>query len=326
MNKIHQMRYNSAAQHFKELFGGRAQKLSIDAGFTCPNRDGRKGTDGCAFCNNEAFNPSYCREAGDISVQIDEGIRFHRWRYRNSACYLAYFQTYSNTYASLDVLRQRYEKALSHPLVSGIVIGTRPDCVDDEKLDYIASLKERTTFVSVEYGVESCYDRTLETVGRGHDFATAKQAIEATSTRGIHCGAHFILGLPGECRDEMVAMADIINMLPLNAVKFHQLQYLIGTRLAEMACQSPEKAGTTFRLDEYIALVCDIVERLRPGIAIERFAGEVPPRYQAFPERAWRRPDGRLVRNEEIGALVEAELSRRGSFQGWKLKSVGQGG
>ncbi len=312
------MRYLSAAQYFKLLFGWRVQKLSIDGGFTCPNRDGTKGTDGCAFCNNEAFNPSYCRKVGSITEQIDEGIRFHRWRYRKTSCYLAYFQTYSNTYASLDILRQRYEEALSHPLVSGLVIGTRPDCVDEEKLDYIASLKDRTSFVSVEYGVESCFDRTLHTVGRGHDFATARNAIEATASRGLHCGAHFILGLPGESRSEMVAYADTINTLPLNAVKFHQLQFLVGTRLADLARRSPDNVGTSFCLDEYIALVCDIVERLRPDIAIERFAGEVPPRYQAFPDRAWHRADGRLVRNEEIGALVESELVRRESCQGIK--------
>ena len=306
------MRYNAASQHYKTLFGGRAQKLSIDAGFSCPNRDGTKGVGGCSFCNNEAFNPSYCRKVASITEQIDEGISFHRWRYRKSACFLAYFQTYSNTYAPLEVLRSRYEEALNHPMVSGIVIGTRPDCIDDEKLDYIASLRERG-FVSLEYGVESCYDRTLQAIGRGHDFDTARKAIEATAARNIHCGAHFILGLPGETRDEMVASAGIINSLPLNTVKFHQLQILKNTRLAE---EPVENCGSAFGLEEYISLVCDIVERLRLDLAIERFAGEVPPRYQAMPERAWRRQDGRLVRNEEIGAMIEAELTRRDSRQG----------
>lgn len=310
------MRYTSAAEYYKSLFGGRAQKLSLDAGFSCPNRDGSKGTGGCSFCNNEAFNPSYCRQVASLSEQIDEGIKFHRWRYRKTACYLAYFQTYSNTYAPLDLLRSRYEEVLNHPMVSGIVIGTRPDCIDDEKLDYIASLRERG-FVSVEYGVESCYDSTLQAVGRGHDFATARRAIEATAARNIHCGAHFILGLPGESRDQMVASAAIINSLPLNAVKFHQLQILLGSRLAD---EPPERRGIAFSLEEYISLVCDIVERLRPDIAIERFAGEVPPRYQAMPERAWRRSDGRLIRNEEIGAMVEAELTRRDSRQGALLQ------
>ena len=306
------MRYNSYASYFKSLFGGRAQKLSIDGGFSCPNRDGTKGTGGCTFCNNEAFNPSYCREAKSITEQIDEGIKFHRWRYRKSACYLAYFQTYSNTYAPLEELKRRYEEALSHPMVSGIIIGTRPDCVDDEKLDYIALLK-KSGFVGLEYGIESCYDRTLEAVGRGHDFATTRRAVEATAKRGIHCGGHFILGLPGESIEEMVASAETINTLQLNTVKFHQLQILNGTRLAE---EPLERRGHAFELDEYISLVCDIVERLRPDIAIERFAGEVPPRYQAMPERAWKRPDGRLVRNEEIGAMIEAELTRRDSRQG----------
>ena len=306
------MRYNSYASYFKSLFGGRAQKLSIDGGFSCPNRDGTKGVGGCSFCNNEAFNPSYCREVKSITEQIDEGIKFHRWRYRKSACYLAYFQTYSNTYAPLEVLQERYEEALNHPMVSGLIIGTRPDCINDEKLDYIASLKERG-FVGVEYGIESCYDKTLELVGRGHDFAATRHAIEATAAHGIHCGGHFILGLPGESIDEMRASAEIINTLQINTVKFHQLQILKGTRLAE---EPPERCGHAFELEEYIALVCDIVERLRPDIAIERFAGEVPPRYQAMPERSWRRSDGRLIRNEEIGAMVEKELERRDTTQG----------
>jgi len=306
------MRYNSYANYFKTIFGGRAQKLSINAGFTCPNRDGTKGCNGCSFCNNEAFNPSYCRLVKNISEQIDEGIKFHRWRYRKTSCYLAYFQTYSNTYAPLNVLKERYEEALEHPLISGLIIGTRPDCVDDEKLDYIASLRERG-FIGIEYGIESCYDQTLRLVGRGHDFATSRLAINATAARGIHCGGHFILGLPDESIDEMIAATKIINTLPLNTVKFHQLQILKGTRLAK---EPLERQGRAFCLEEYISLICDIVERLRPDIAIERFAGEVPPRYQAFPERSWRRSDGRLIRNEEIGLLVEKELARRETYQG----------
>ena len=316
------MLYNSAAQHYKKLFGGRAQKISIDAGFSCPNRDGTKATGGCSFCNNEAFNPSYCRQAGSITEQIDEGIKFHRWRYRKTSCYLAYFQTYSNTYAPLDVIRKKYDEALMHPAISGLVIATRPDCVDEATLDYISSLRhchqKSDRFVGIEYGVESCLDRTLETVGRGHDFACARRAIEATAGRDIHCGAHFILGLPGESRDEMVNMASTINQLPLNTLKFHQLQVLKGSRLEDQVLKSKDglEKVTFFSLEEYIELVCDIVERLRADIAIERFAGEVPPRYQALPDRSWRRADGRLVRNEEIGTLVERELLRRGSHQG----------
>lgn len=312
------MHYNSYAEFFKREFGGRAQKLSIDGGFGCPNRDGTKGNGGCVFCNNEAFNPSYCRKCGSITEQIDEGIAFHRKRYRKSVCYLAYFQAYSNTYGSLAELREKYEEALGHEEIAGIIIGTRPDCVDEEKLDYIASLKERG-FVAVEYGIESCYDRTLDRINRGHDFACTKRAIEATATRGIHCGGHLILGLPGETREEMVEEAKIVNGLPLNTLKLHQLQILKGTVLAENMERGEEERVRQFGLEEYIGLVCDFVERLREDVVVERLAGEVPPRYQACPERSWRRDDGRLIRYEEIVAMVEKEFERRGSRQGCRL-------
>lgn len=276
-----------------------------------------KGSGGCTFCNNEAFNPSYCRKVGGITEQIEEGIRFHEWRYKKAVRYLAYFQTYSNTYARLEVLKSRYEEALNHPAIAGIVIGTRPDCVDEEKLDYVASLgKDR--YVAIEYGIESCYDRTLKRIERGHGFEETRRAIEATAKRGIHCGGHIILGLPGETKAEMTAEVEIINQLPLNTVKFHQLQILKGTKLAE-AAQGDQ--GMSFELGEYVELICDIVERLRPDMAIERFAGEVPPRYQAKPERSWRRADGKLVRNEEIVSMVERELERRGTFQGQLYKN-----
>lgn len=309
----------------RSIFGGRVQKLSIDAGFTCPNRDGSLSTSGCTFCNNAAFNPSYChadsqsplRPVKPIAQQIDEGIAFHQWRYRNARRYLAYFQAYSNTYAPLDVLRQRYSEALSHPLVEGIIIGTRPDCVSEPLLDYLHDLAQRC-FVAVEYGIESCYDRTLQAVNRGHDFAATQRALRLTAQRGLHCGGHLIIGLPGESREEIVAEADILNALPLDSVKLHQLQVLCGTTLARQVEQGSVQVPP-IPLDEYIALVCDFVERLRPDIAIERFAGEVPPRYQALPQRAWRHPDGRYVRNEQIAPMVQAELTRRQTAQGQKM-------
>lgn len=304
------MRYNSYAAFFRERYGSRVQKLSVDAGFSCPNRDGTLSSGGCVFCNNDAFNPSYCMPEKSIARQLDEGMEFHRRRYPKTNHYLAYFQAYSNTYASIDVLKSRYEEALSHESVIGLVIGTRPDCVDESKLDYIASLSEKC-FIAVEYGIESCYDDTLAAINRGHNFATTQWAIEATAARGIHCGGHLILGLPGDTRDRILGEADILNGLPLDTVKLHQLQILKGSLLERMDPLPPQYA-----LDEYISLVCDFVERLRPDIAIERFAGEVPPRYQACPERSWRRADGRLIRNEEIPQMVERELSRRNSYQG----------
>lgn len=300
--------------YFRKVFGGRVQKLSLDAGFSCPNRDGTLGRGGCTFCNNDAFNPSYCTPAKSITQQLDEGIEFHRRRYSRNHGYLAYFQAYSNTYAPLDVLRARYEEALSHPEVVGLVIGTRPDCVDDAILDYIASLaKDR--YVAVEYGIESCYNATLERVRRGHTVETSIQAVRDTAARGIPVGAHLILGLPGESREMLLSQVSLLNSLPLHSVKFHQLQILEGSLMKADYLAHPEQYPPIL-LPDYIALVADIVERLSPTIVVERFAGEVPPRCQTDPSRSWRRPDGRLVRNEEIPLMVESELLQRGSYQG----------
>lgn len=301
------MPYLTMSEWFRQQFGCRVQKLSVDAGFSCPNRDGTLGTTGCTFCAGEAFSPSYCRTAGSITRQIDEGIRFHQWRYRKAAKYLAYFQAYSNTYAPLELLKERYSEALSHPQISGIVIGTRPDCIDDAKLDYLASLAKKC-YVAVEYGIESCYDETLRRIHRGHDFACSIRAIRATAERGLHVGGHLILGLPGESRQQMLAEADILSALPIDSLKLHQLQILRGTELERQWQQDPASLPPPFSLDEYIDLVCDFLRRLRPTIAIERLAGEVPPRYQATPDRSWRRPDGSLLRNEDIPRLVAEKL------------------
>lgn len=310
------VRYNTYSTYFREHFGSRVQKLSVDGGFSCPNRDGRVGTGGCSFCTNEAFNPSYCRRVATITEQLDEGIAFHRHRYRSAPVYLAYFQAYSNTYAPLEVLRERYDEALSHEDVVGLVVGTRPDCVDDAVLHLLAGYAQHQ-YVAVEYGIESCYDHTLEAINRGHDFACTQYAVRATAERGLPVGGHLILGLPGESRDDLLAEMDIINALPLTTVKFHQLQILRGTKM-ERQYQDEDfrRSLLQFTLEEYVALVCDLLERLRPDLVVERLAGEVPPRYQACPERSFRRKDGRLLRNEEIPALVEAELKRRGTRQG----------
>ena len=195
-------RYNSYSAYFRQRFGERVQKVAINAGFTCPNRDGKVGFGGCTFCNNEAFTPSYCQPSKSITQQIEEGIEFHRRRYRNASRYLAYFQSFSNTYAPLDILRSRYDEALSHPEVVGVVVGTRPDCVSEEILDYFAELA-KSHYVTIEYGIESTYDTTLKAINRGHDFACAEQAVRMTAERGIAVGAHFVLGLPNES-DEMI--------------------------------------------------------------------------------------------------------------------------
>lgn len=313
-------RYNTFVGYYKRLYGERLQKLVIDAGFTCPNRDGTVGYGGCSFCDNAAFHPSYSTSGKSIAQQIDEGIEFHQVRYRNTRHYLAYFQSYSNTYAPLQRLKSLYLEALSHPQIVGIVIGTRPDCVDEEKLDWFAELKHgkalpqwrRDGFsapvVKVEYGIESCYDQTLLRVGRGHDVAVAERAVRLSVERGLESGAHFILGLPGESRDMLVEQTAFINSLPLHSVKFHQLQIVRGTRIEKEYAAVPQDF---LRLDlpEYLDLVIDILERLRPDLYIERVAGEVPPRF--VNETQWG-----LIRNFQILHLLDSRLSSRATWQG----------
>ena len=300
-------RFNSYAAYFRRVFGHRMQKVTINAGFTCPNREGKISTGGCTFCDNAAFTPSYCDARKSITQQIDEGIEFHRKRYRTAQQYLAYFQSFSNTYAPIERLRECYDEALAHPAIAGIVVGTRPDCVDDQKLDYFAELS-RKKYVTIEYGVESCYDETLRRINRGHDFATARKAIEMTAERGIHCGAHFILGLPGESDEMLIAQVERINALPLTTVKFHQLQLFRGTPLAKEWDEHPERFRF-WTIEEYIDLFVEILRRLRPDIVVERFAGEAPPRYHHT--EGWG-----LVRNEQLLAMLDKRLEQRGVHQG----------
>ena len=300
-------RYNSYIGYFKKTYGERLQKVVVDAGFTCPNRDGLVGTGGCTYCDNAAFHPGYSTAGIPIHEQIDEGIKFHRVRYRKAEKFLAYFQPYSNTYAPLERLREVYEEALSHPLVAGIVIGTRPDCVDEDKLDYLASLA-RDHVVVIEYGIESVYDRTLQRINRRHSFEDAVRAVEMTAARGLTQGAHFIFGLPGESVEEMLAYAPIINKLPLHSVKFHQLQIVRGTAMEREFASHPSDF-VTFSLDEYLDFIADLLERLRPDLYIERFAGEVPPRF--VNSTPWG-----LLRNTELIRLLEQRLEQRNTFQG----------
>ena len=317
-------RYSSFVGYFRKTYGERLQKIVIDAGFTCPNRDGTVGRGGCTYCDNAAFHPAYSSAGKPIHDQIDEGIGFHKVRYRNASHYLAYFQSYSNTYAPLPVLKERYIAALSHPSVAGIVIGTRPDCVDGEKLDWLSSLKAgdvldgwsriiggreyHAPIVMVEYGIESCYDSTLVRINRGHGFACARRAVTMTAERGIGTGAHFILGLPGETREMMLEEADMINALPLRSVKFHQLQIVRGTHMEKEYASCPEDF-VNFSLEGYIDFFVDMLERLRPDLYIERFAGEVPPRF--VNETPWG-----LIRNVELLRLLDARLEERLTWQG----------
>lgn len=299
-------RYNTFVGYFRRRYGERLQKIVLDAGFTCPNRDGKVGRGGCTYCDNAAFHPSYSTPGKSLHQQLDEGMEFHKVRYRTTEHYLAYFQSFSNTYASLDRLKVLYEDALSHPKVKGLVIGTRPDCVDEEKLDYLAELS-KSHIVIVEYGVESCYDRTLMRINRGHDFETARRAIDMTAARGMDVGAHFILGLPGETPQMMLDSCSIINGLPLTSAKFHQLQIVKGTKMEKEFAENPDDFHT-FSLDGYVDFFTDMLERLRPDLYIERFAGEVPPRF--VNETPWG-----LIRNVELLRMLDARLEERDTWQ-----------
>lgn len=303
----HNRRFNAYANYFRNQFGQRVQKLSIDAGFTCPNRDGKVGTGGCTYCNNDAFNPSYCQPHKPVIQQIEEGIEFHARRYRRAENYLAYFQAFSNTYAPLNDLKQIYNQALRHPLISGLVIGTRPDCMDEEKLEYFAELSQQK-YLIIEYGIESCYDKTLKRINRGHNFETLVKMLELTASKGIKTGGHLIFGLPGETKQEMLAEAEIISNLPLNNIKFHQLQIIKGSMMETDYKQQPENY-TFFQLEEYIEFMVDFLEKLNPAFVVERFAGEVPPRFLAGP--GWG-----LIRNDQILQKIEKRLEEKDSWQG----------
>ena len=300
-------RYNSFVGYFKRKYGERLQKIVLDAGFTCPNRDGKVGRGGCTYCDNAAFHPSYSTAGKSLHQQLDEGIEFHKVRYRTTEHYLAYFQSFSNTYAPLERLKELYEEALAHPQVVGLVIGTRPDCVDEQKLDYLAELA-KSHVVIVEYGIESCYDSTLARINRGHDFETARRAVQMTEERGIDVGVHFILGLPGETKEMMLDACSMINDLPIRSVKFHQLQIVKGTRMEKEFAECPEDFEK-FSLDEYLDFFVDILERLRPTLSIERFVGEVPPRF--VNETPWG-----LIRNVELLRLLDRRLEARDTWQG----------
>ncbi len=303
----HERPFNAYSNYFKRTFGVRVQKLSINAGFTCPNRDGTLGFGGCAYCNNDAFNPSYCQSRKSITQQIDEGIAFHQWRYRRAQNYLAYFQPYSNTYGPLQKLKTLYEETLSHPQVMGLVIGTRPDCIDEEKLAYLRELSQRF-YIIVEYGIESCYNKTLDRINRCHTFEQTEKAVRRTAEMGIKTGGHVIFGLPGESISDMQEEAHILSRLPLTTIKFHQLQIFKNTAIEQDYQQNPGDY-TFFKLPEYVDFIIDFIERLNPSFVIERFAGEAPPRFLSGPN--WG-----IVRYDQVLALIERRLGERNTWQG----------
>lgn len=302
---MEQRRYQDFPTFCRKVFGERVQKLSIDGGFTCPNRDGKKGSGGCTFCNNESFNPDYCRSVQGITRQIDEGVRFFQAKYQGQK-YLAYFQAYSNTYASLKVLKERYEEALAHPQVVGLVLATRPDVVEDEVLDYLGELAQEY-YVCIEYGVESANDAVLKRVNRGHSFAEAEEAIRRTAGRGIYIGAHLIFGLPGESRDSMLEGAVRLSHLPVDILKLHQLQIIRGTRMAEEYLQAPEQFRL-YSMDEYLDFVVDVIGRIKPELYLERFVNQAPAAYLVAPR--WG------IKNYEFVAKLDKRLKEADMWQG----------
>jgi radical SAM protein (TIGR01212 family) len=271
LNKVNTPYYNDYGTWIRRQFEFRVQKISIDAGFTCPNRDGRISTGGCIYCDNRTFNPSYCQRRLSVSNQLAEGKQFFARKYPDMK-YLAYFQAFTNTYAPIAQLKALYEEALQVEDIVGIVIGTRPDCVSDELLDYLAELNERT-FVLVEYGIESTNNDTLLRINRGHSFEQSVAALERTHQRGLLTGAHIILGLPGEDAAESLRQAPILSQLPIDILKIHQMQIIRGTRLAEEFEREPFHIYT---VDEYIELIAQYIQRLRPDMVLERFVSQSP--------------------------------------------------
>jgi len=305
----HARRFNAYSNYFKKRFGERLQKLSVNAGFTCPNRDGTVARGGCTYCNNDAFSPSYCNAENSVAEQIQKGIAFHKKRY-GARKFLAYFQNFSNTYASLPELKQIYEQALQFPEVEGLIIGTRPDVIDDAKLAYFKELSQEKYLV-IEYGVESCYDKTLQRVNRGHTFAQSREAIQKTTEYGIYAGAHFMLGLPGETKEMMREQVQWINQLPLHTIKFHQLQIMKNTAMAADYQRNPEQFKF-FDLAEYVEFIIDIVSKLHPEFIIERFSGEAPPRYTLSP--------GWGLRTPQVLNLIEKRMAEKNTWQGKFLR------
>lgn len=304
-------RFNSYKRFLQEHFGGRMQKLTLNAGFSCPNRDGKISFGGCTYCVNDAFNPSYCDVRKSVVQQLNEGIEFHQNRYRRADGYLAYFQAFSNTYASIEKMQEIYKPAIEHHQIQGIVVGTRPDCIDEQKLEYFAKLNEKM-FVSIEYGVESCFDETLKRINRGHTFQQAFDAFELTKKYGLHCAGHFMYGLPGETVEMWLNSVKSINAIPMDGIKFHQLQLIKGTKM-EQEFKEKQSDFQQFTIETYVPFIVDITERLNPHFIIERFAGEVPPRFLA--QNTWG-----LTRYDVVLQKIEKEFERRNSYQGCKLE------
>lgn len=297
------MTYNSFGAYIKKRFGTSVHKVNIDAGFTCPNRDGTLGYSGCIYCNNDSFRPSSCSPALSVKEQIRNGISYLRRRY-GAEKFIAYFQPYTNTYAGIEELERLYREALDEPSVIGLAIGTRPDCVDEEKIALLESLASKY-FILLEYGLQSIYDKSLQFINRGHDYKTFLNALKMTKDRGIEIGAHVIVGFPTETRAEMLSMADEVSTLPINFLKIHQLQIVRDTPLAVMYRERPFHV---FGYEEYLDFVVDFTERLSPDIVIQRLFATAPDGILIAPR--WDRNRHEILRD------IEKSFIQRDTYQG----------
>ncbi|MEN3112966.1 TIGR01212 family radical SAM protein [Uliginosibacterium paludis] len=307
-------RYHAYNDWVRREHGGRLQKISIDAGFTCPNRDGSLGTGGCSFCNNDGFTPSYLREQPRLEDQIETGLTFMRRRYPETKRFLAYFQSYSNTYGELDVVKSAYAAALAHPGIDGLVIGTRPDCLSDEMLDHLAMLA-RKHVVELEIGIESCSDAVLRECLRGHDFASTQSAIRRAAARGLFITGHLLVGLPRETRQSLIDGARELSALPIDALKFHQLQIVRHTRLAVQYQRNPDSVPL-LSPDEYVDRVVDMLELLPAHMKVQRLGSEVPPSLRVSPD--WG------LRLSAFPALLNTRFKARQTWQS-RLAPVREG-
>ena len=301
--------YRDFSEYLSSRFPYKVQKISINAGFTCPNRDGSKGYGGCTYCNNQSFSPGYGKPTKSISEQLEDGINFFSYKYPDMK-YLAYFQSYTNTYDPIDTLIDKYEEALSYPDVVGLIVGTRPDCMPEKLLDYFEALSKKT-FVMIEYGVESTLNKTLDRVNRLHSYEESENMIRLTAKKGIAVGAHMILGLPGETKDEILSHADKLSKLPLTSLKLHQLQIIKGTIMSREYRVDPS-AFNLFELDDYINMCVSFSERLNPEIYIERFTSQSPEKLLIAPE--WG------LKNYVVRDMIIKRFNESNTWQGQKFK------
>ncbi|KAA3652518.1 MAG: TIGR01212 family radical SAM protein [Bacteroidetes bacterium] len=303
-------RYKDYSSFIKKKFSERVQKISLDTGFTCPNRDGSKGVGGCTYCNNNTFNPYYCKPSKSITAQLNEGIQFFSKKYKTQK-YLAYFQAYTNTYAEIDLVKELYLEAINHPEVIGLVIGTRPDCIQENLVDFLAELA-KDYYISLEFGIESTLNRSLELVNRCHTFEETQAAYDLAKNKGIHLGGHLIIGLPGESREEILNHAKAVSLLPIDSLKLHQLQVVKHTKMALQLKENPSMFQL-FSVEDYVDLISDFVSCLRSDIIIERFISESPSHLLIAPK--W----GGL-KNFELVSKIDKAMMEKDLWQGKNYK------